>query len=81
MYILYKGKIELLETTQVPKEHFNYFTKLDFLNYVNANNLRIDFRKLKNHLIVIYLYLMYLKAIKLLKERKQFKFKQLLVVK
>lgn len=47
MPILYQSKVKLMETAQVPPEHFKDFTDLNFLDYFNANNLWVNLEKLK----------------------------------
>lgn len=50
MPIMYKGHMKLLETAIVPKEHFNDYTNMNFLNYFHANNLWINLETLKKAL-------------------------------
>ncbi|EAY19069.1 UTP--glucose-1-phosphate uridylyltransferase family protein [Trichomonas vaginalis G3] len=50
MPIMYKGHMKLLETAIVPKEHFNDYTDMNFLNYFHANNLWVNLVTLKQDL-------------------------------
>ena len=50
MPIMYRGHMKLLETAIVPKEHFNDYTDMNFLNYFHANNLWVNLVTLKKAL-------------------------------
>lgn len=50
MPIMYKEKVKLLETAQVPAGHMDDFTNMNFLDYFNANNLWVNLEKLKESL-------------------------------
>lgn len=42
MPVMYRGKMKLLETAIVPKENFNDYLDMNFLNYFHANNLWVN---------------------------------------